>query len=111
METIRQQRVQSLILQELGEFLRKQTPEWFPGMMITVTKVNITKDLSVAKVYISIFGSQDQNIILKIIKDHSKEIRYQLGLKIGKQLRIVPELSYFIDDSLDYLENIDRLLK
>jgi len=111
METIRQQRVQSLILQELGEYFRKQTPLWFPNMMLTVTRVVISKDLSVAKVYISIFGKESGEKILKIIKEHSKEVRYNLGLCTGKQLRVVPELVFFLDDSLDYLENIDKLLK
>ncbi|MDR2083435.1 MAG: 30S ribosome-binding factor RbfA [Bacteroidales bacterium] len=111
METIRQQRVQSLIQQELGELFRKQTPEWFPGMMLTVTKVIISKDLSVAKVYVSIFGKESNQKILNIIKEHSKEIRYLLGSRIGKQLRIIPELAYFLDDSLDYIDNIDKLLK
>ena len=110
MESIRQQRVQELILRELGDFLRIKNIEWCNGMMLTVTKVKVSKDLSFAKVYISIFGQKDHKATLDIIKLHAKEIRYNLGLKIGSQLRVVPELAFFEDDSLDYIENIDKLL-
>ena len=79
--------------------------------MISVTRVRISPDLSVARIYISIFPSDGQEDIMKGIQDHSPKIRYEIGRKVGKQLRIVPEISFFIDDSLDYIDNIDRILK
>ena len=79
--------------------------------MLTVTRVGISPDLSIAKVYVSIFGKEDHAGVLTVIKEKTKEIRYNLGRKVGKQMRIVPELVFFEDVSLDYIENIDRLLK
>lgn len=111
MESIRQQKVQTLILRELGEYIRQKNNEWCHGMLLTVTKVKVSRDFSYAKIYISIFGQSDHNVTLDVIKSHSKEIRYYLGNKTSNQLRIVPELTFIEDDSLDYIENIDRLLK
>ena len=111
METIRQQKIQELILREIGNFLRLKTFEWCPGFMLTVTKVNISKDFSVAKIYISMFGKANHDATLEIIRKHYKEIRYNLGNKINTQVRIIPELVFYEDDSLDYLDNINKLLK
>ena len=81
------------------------------GGMITVTKVNISPDLSVARAYISIFGASDKNETIKNITDNLKDIRFKLGNKIKNQVRIIPNLEFFVDDTLDYIENIDKLLK
>lgn len=78
--------------------------------MITVTKVHVTKDLSIARVYLSLFGKGDKDSLMKEIQSHSKDIRYKLGVRTGKQLRIIPELEFYLDDSLDYIENIEKLL-
>lgn len=78
--------------------------------MITVTKVQVTSDLSLARVYLSIFGKPAEDVI-KVIGGKSKEVRRLLGMRVKNQLRHVPELRFFVDDSLDYIENIDRLLK
>jgi ribosome-binding factor A len=79
--------------------------------MISVTNVRISPDLSVARVYLSVFPSEKASTTLLEIKQHQSRIRGLLGLKVGKQLRIVPQLDFHIDDSLDYIDNIDRLLK
>lgn len=111
MESTRQKKVSRLIQKEMaGIFLRKGG-EIAMGKMISVTKVRISPDLSYAKIYISIFPSAGQELILKAIEDHSARIRFEMGQKVRKQLRIVPEIAFFIDDSLDYIDNIDRLLK
>lgn len=110
METTRQNKVARLIQKDLGEIFQRNAQAMFAGTMITVTKVNITRDLSIAKVYLSIFGKDPQNTI-KMVKASTKEIRKQLGMRIKNQVKAIPELRFYIDDSLDYIENIENLLK
>jgi len=109
METTRQNRISRLIQKDLGEILQMAGRDWFPGSMITVTKVYVTSDLSIAKAYLSIFG-KDAGEVLSQVEMKNKEIRRQLGLRVKNQLRQVPALRFFIDDSLDYIDNIDKLL-
>jgi len=112
MESTRQQKVSKLLMKDLGELFRKDIPELIgERSMITVTKVTITRDLSLARVYLSIFASPDKEASLKKVKDNAKSIRLLLGKKIRNQVRIIPELIFEIDDSLDYIERIDELLK
>ena len=111
MESTRQLKVSRLIQKELaGIFLRKGS-EFAPGKMISITKVRISPDLSFAKIYLSIFPSTDNNHVLQVVQDHATKIRFDLGHKVKSQLRIVPDIAFFIDDSLDYIDKIDRLLK
>lgn len=111
MESTRQKKVSRLIQKEIaGIFLRKG-PEYAPGKMISITRVRISPDLSFAKIYLSIFPSTDNNRVLQVVKDNTPKIRFDLGHKVRSQLRIVPEIVFYIDDSLDYIDNIDRLLK
>ncbi len=79
--------------------------------MITVTNVTITSDLSIARAYLSIYNAQDKDLIISLIKENAKYIRYRLGQQVRHQLRVVPTLEFFFDDTLDYLEHIDELLK
>lgn len=109
METTRQQKINRLIQKELGEVFLLQAKA-MPGLLVSVSGVRISPDLSVAKIYLSIFPSERSKEILENIKNNSKAIRYDIGQRMGKQLRIIPELVFYLDDSLDYLENIDRLL-
>ena len=81
------------------------------GIMVSVTKVKISPDLSICTAYLSVFPSEKGEEILKNITANEKSIRYDLGKKVRNQLRIIPELRFFLDDSLDYLERIDELLK
>ncbi len=111
METTRQKKVSRLIQKELGESFIKENKQLASGTIISVSKVRISPDLSYAKVYVSIFPSDKQNEIVDNINKRIGLVRRNLGFKVGKQLRIVPELEFFVDDSLDYIENIDRLLK
>ncbi len=110
METTRQKKIARLIQKELAEMLRQRTGELAPGKMITVTTVRISPDLSLAKVYLSIFPSEGSEDILNNITGATRTIRHDLGQIIRKQIRIIPELAFFIDDSLDYIDNIDSLL-
>jgi len=111
MESTRQKKVSRLIQKEIATILQRKSNELAPGRLISVTVVRMSPDLSLAKVYISIFPSANKQDVLNTLKDHSSRIRFELGQKIRTQLRIVPEIAYFIDDSLDYIENIDKLLK
>ncbi len=110
METNRQLRVSRLIQKDIGEILQLSGRDWTPGAMITVTKVYVTSDLSIARVYLSVFGKNPTEII-NLVEMKAGEIRKQLGKRVKNQLRHVPELRFFIDDSLDYIENIENLLK
>jgi len=111
MESLRQQKVNKLLAKELAEIFRSEARSLFGGGFITVTGVRVSPDLSSAKVYVSIMGNKDRDAIFKLIENQNKFIRRKLGLIVGKQLRIVPELSFFIDDSLDYAMKIEELLK
>ncbi len=111
METIRQERINKILQKDLGEIFQLELRHVTIGSMVTVTKVKVTPDLSVAKIYLSLFATKDKDELLKNIRKHTKEIRGKLGNRVKNQLRIVPNLSFYIDDSLDYIENIDNLLK
>ena len=111
MESTRQKKVSRLILKELAEIFLRKSNEVAPGKLVSITVVRVSPDLSFAKVFLSIFPSVNQNDVLASIKDHTSKIRYELGQKVRTQLRIVPEIAFYLDDSLDYIDNIDKLLK
>lgn len=110
MYTIRQNKVSRLIQKELADIFQHESQDHFRGKLISVTIVRISKDLSVAKIYLSIFPTEGTAEVLSLIKQLSPQIRGMLGHKVGKQLRIVPQLDFFVDDSLDYIEKIDKAL-
>ncbi len=110
MDTNRQQRVNRLIQKELGEIFLLETKK-MQGVLVSVTNVRTTPDLGLAHAYLSIFPSERGKGLIQNINDNVKSVRYELGKRIGKQLRVVPELNFHLDDSLDYIENIDKLLK
>ncbi len=110
-ESTRQKKVARLIQKEVADIFLRKGSELAPGKMVSVTKVRVSPDLSFAKIYLSIFPSSNQNEILQSVHDHSPKIRYNLGHKVRSQLRIVPEIAFYIDDSLDYIDKINKLLK
>lgn len=111
MESTRQLKISSLIKTDLGDIFQRNIVELIGTyVMVTVTKVYITKDISQAKVYLSVFGKQDKESVIKGVKASTKLIRKMLGDKIRHQVRVVPELIFYLDDSLDYIQNIDELL-
>jgi ribosome-binding factor A len=110
-ESTRQLKVSRLIQKELGTFLLRERLAVCNGKMVTVTGVRITPDLGLARVYLSIFPSQGADEVLKTIKTQTRTIRHCLGSEVKSQLRVVPDLEFFIDDSIDYFEKIDGLLK
>jgi ribosome-binding factor A len=111
MESTRQKKVSRLIQKELADIFLRKSKEVAPGKLISITIVRVSPDLSFAKIFLSIFPSQNQNEVLTSIKDQTTKLRYELGQKVRSQLRIVPELAFYIDDSLDYIDKIDKLLK
>ena len=111
MESTRQSKISRLIQKELAEIFQRESRELFHGKMISVTTVRVTSDLSLARVYLSIFPSEKANELLVDIKQIGPKIRFELGKRTGKQLRVIPSLEFFIDDSLDYIDHIDSLLK
>jgi ribosome-binding factor A len=111
MESTRQKKVSRLIQKELADIFLRRSNELAHGKLVSITKVRVSPDLSYAKVFLSIFPATNQEDILNMIREHTTKIRFDLGQKIRSQLRIVPELAFHIDDSLDYIEKIDKLLK
>lgn len=110
METTRQNKIARLLQKELGDIFLLQTKAMH-GVLVSVSAVRISPDMSVARAYLSVFPSDKSEEIVKNINDNMKSIRYELGTRVRHQLRIIPELKFFVDDSLDYLERIDELLK
>jgi ribosome-binding factor A len=111
MESTRQKKVSRLIQKELADIFLKRGNEFAHGKLVSITRVRVSPDLSFAKVYISIFPATSQEEVLQSIREHGSKIRFDLGHKVRSQLRIVPDLAYHIDDSLDYIDKIDKLLK
>jgi len=107
----RQSKVARLIQKELGDYFQREAGFLSPGKLITVTVVRVTPDLSLAKVYLSIFPNADQDKIIQRIIDTTKKVRLELGRKIRNQVRIIPDLVFQIDDSMEYFEKIDNILK
>ena len=110
METTRQNKIARLLQKELSDIFLLQAKS-MPGILISVSAVRISPDLSVARAYLSIFPSEKAEEMIKNINENMKSVRYELGPRVRHQLRIIPELKFFVDDSLDYLEKIDELLK
>ena len=107
----RQLKVAREIQKDLAEIIRGKGMAAFGGAMVTVSEVRISPDLSVAKVYVSIFPSTKATAVMEQLGEETSRLRGELGRRVSKQLRIVPELVFYLDDSLDYVEHIDELLK
>ena len=111
MESKRQQKFARMIQKELGNIFQRDARNLLGPAFVTVTQVRMSSDLSVARVYLSVMMVKDKETFLKDITEKKNMIRKELGNRIGKISRIVPDLHFFLDDSVDYAENIDRLLK
>ena len=110
MQETRQNKIARLLQKELSLIFQSQT-RMMRGVMVSVTRTKISPDLSICTAYLSIFPSERGEEIINNIKTNEKTIRYELGTRVRNQMRIIPELRFFIDDSLDYIEHIDELLK
>ncbi len=109
MESTRQKKVSRLLQKDLSEILQ-QSGKDLGGKLITVTTVRMSPDLSVAKIFLSIFPVKKEEDPLSKIREKTSHIRHELGVRVKNQLRIVPELIFYLDDSLDYIEKIENLL-
>ena len=109
MQETRQNRIARMLQKELAEIFQSQT-RMMRGVMVSVTRTKISPDLSICTAYLSIFPSEKAEELLANIQRNEKSVRYELGRRIRNQVRIIPALRFFIDDSLDYLERIDSLL-
>lgn len=110
MDGTRLSKIERLLQKELGDIFQKQT-QAMRGVLISVSVVRVSPDLSVARAYLSIFPSERSKELMEAIKANTKAIRYDLGQRVRTQLRKIPELTFFVDDSLDYIEKIDHLLQ
>lgn len=99
------------MLRELSEIFNRVGHQIAPGVMFTVTVVRVSPDLGVAKVYLSVFPAKDKAAVVAAANARASLVRGELGRRLGKQLRVIPELRFFLDDSLDYIDHIDTLLK
>lgn len=109
-ESTRQLKVAKELQRHLAEIIRSKGMAAWDGALVSVSGVKISPDLAVAKVYVSIFPSSKQEKVFGMIQESARSLRGELGHIVAKQLRIVPELIFYIDDSLDYVEHIDELL-
>ena len=107
----RQLKVAREIQKDLAEIIRSKGMASYGGAMVTVSEVRVSPDLSLAKVYVSIFPSGNQHEVMDKLEAESRMLRGELGRQVAKQLRIVPELVFYLDTSIDYAEHIDELLK
>ncbi|GGI56227.1 30S ribosome-binding factor RbfA [Winogradskyella haliclonae] len=112
MESNRQKKIAGILQQDLVDVLQRAASEGgLKGVIISVTKVSVTVDLSIAKVYLSIFPNKEGQELLKGIRSNTPLIRHELAQRTRHQLRRMPTLEFFIDDSLEYIDNIERSLK
>ncbi|TYQ00104.1 ribosome-binding factor A [Tenacibaculum adriaticum] len=110
-ETNRQRKIAGVLQQDLVDVLQRAAQDGMKGVIISVSKVSVTSDLGVAKVYLSIFPSEKRKEIIEGVKSNTPLIRHEMAQRTKNQLRRMPELLFFGDDSLDYIEEIDKSLK
>lgn len=109
-ESTRQQKVARQIQKDLSEIFQRNAADFALGQMVTVTRVRMSPDLEYARVMLSIFPSGKADEVMRLIDSKNQEIRFSLGQRVRHQLRVVPALTFVLDDSLDYIERIDQLL-
>ena len=109
MESKRQQKFAGVIQQDLAAIFQREGMNYLPNTLITITKVRVTPDLAIARIFLSFLNSGNVQLSLNTIKSHSSEIRYKLGARIKDQVRIIPQLEFFIDDTSAYVERMDKI--
>jgi len=108
MESKRQQKFAGVIQQDLAGIFQREGNSYLPNTMVTITKVRVTPDLAIARIFLSFFNGNTQ-LALQTIKQHASEIRYKLGAKIKDQVRIIPQLEFFVDDTSEYVDRMDKI--
>lgn len=109
MQSTRIEKIARLLQKELSEIFRLETAKT-TGVLVSVSAVRVSPDLSIARVYLSVFPGDKANAIVNNISANAKSVRYDLAQRVRYQLRKVPELNFYVDDSLDYIQHIDDLL-
>jgi ribosome-binding factor A len=109
MESKRQQKFAGVIQQDLAAIFQREGMNLLPNTMITITKVRVTPDLALARIFLSFFNTANTQLALNTIKAHASEIRYKLGARIKDQVRIIPQLEFFVDDTSEYVERMDKI--
>jgi ribosome-binding factor A len=109
MESKRQQKFAGVIQKDLAEIFQREGMNFLPNTLVTITKVRVTPDLAIARVFLSFFNNANTSVALNTVKAHSSEIRYKLGARIKNQARIVPQLEFFVDDTNAYVERMDQI--
>jgi ribosome-binding factor A len=111
MESKRQQKFAGVIQQDLAAIFQREGINYLPNTLITITKVRVTPDLAIARVFLSFFNNTNTPLALQTIKSHANEIRYKLGARIKDQVRIIPQLEFFVDDTSEYVERMDKIFE
>jgi ribosome-binding factor A len=109
MESKRQQKVARQLQKDLGEIFQRELPHAFNGAFITVTNVRVSPDLAIARIYLSFLAAKNKALLMDTIEEKNKTIRQLLGERVRHQLRIVPQLQFFLDDTAEYAEKMDKL--
>ncbi len=111
MESVRQQKIAKLVQHTISDILLREGSTYAPGGMITVTQVRMTPDLLVARIYLSIFKSDTPQNVMKLFKEHRGELRKKLGDKLRFQLRRIPEMEFFLDETLDEVFRLEEIFR
>ena len=111
MDTRRQQKIGTLIQKEFADIINRELKGLFGGALVSIQKVIVTSDLSIARFYLSIFNAPDKQHVLQIFEERTYELRRTLGEKLRHQLRKIPELEFYIDDTLDYVYRMEEVFK
>jgi ribosome-binding factor A len=109
MESKRQQKFAGLLQEELAAIFQREGAAYLPNTLVTITKVRVSPDLAVAKVYLSFLNTNNTSLSVATVNAHSSEIRYKLGSRIRHQARVIPTLSFFVDDTNEYVEHMDKI--
>ena len=109
MESKRQQKFAGLLQEELAAIFQREGAAYLPNTLVTITKVRVSPDLAVAKVYLSFFNTNNTSLSVATVNSHASEIRYKLGSRIRHQARVIPTLSFFVDDTNEYVEHMDKI--
>ncbi|RZJ78647.1 MAG: 30S ribosome-binding factor RbfA [Flavobacterium sp.] len=111
MESKRQQKFAGLLQEELAAIFQREGAAYLPNTLVTITKVRVSPDLAVAKVYLSFLNTNNTSLSLATVNSHSSEIRYKLGSRIRHQARVIPTLTFFVDDTNEYVEHMDKIFE
>jgi ribosome-binding factor A len=109
MESKRQQKFAGVLQQDLAAIFQREGMSFLPNTLVTITKVRVTPDLAIARVFLSFFNNVNTQQSLQTVKSHASEIRYKLGARIKDQVRVIPQLEFFVDDTNEYVERMDKI--